>query len=810
MTTLITTGPAPGYVGPEDGNTIPIIPNSPPVVTPRQLNYVTADAYARVYEPPAIRQTPISGIGELLEIIFGEDQIGAKITLVADYQGDLILRCEWCQGGIDAVVSIKESGAAYPAGVTWTHYTGSQVTPDALLVTVCATKGITYTDTLAGVCYSVGRFPPGLTTGFPRPVAQIRGMLCKKTAAGAAVWTDDPIWHGAWILDQRLGASIDWANFAAAAAAATEVLVGGEKKRTVGITLSRESDASSWLELLFDYAGCWLNKDGANYTLIPDAPASTAMTFDKNDFRDGALTITSRNIRKTPNRVRVVYTDRSVTPWRESYQEASTGAGDWVSEVKMPGIFRASQAKRTAVERLNEFRLNALRFEFVTKEKAVQLQRGDVIEISHDGLGVTSAKMRIEAPTNVEEGRFGVAGYGYTSAKYSSVVVADPSGVDPSIASPLNVPVVTILSISEVSAATETGAFTTQIRLLWSFPSWIYFRDFRVLVYDEGQLVQEAFTGVSGFTSNPVAIGHNYRVVVFGRSSIAQGAGSAAQITINGTAAAAPGEMLWGVYALEPEAPYVSKAKQYGRGDTQRHTHVVDSASPFTSEFMQLDQISGNVSAWGALDSYIQIYGGGGVAPLPGEDYTPLAPTAKTLWHSDWVEPFGGNSKFCRVVAEIDYRSIYSAPGALQIATDIMQFVGGPPPGFLVFSYGDTAIGWMAQASAALTTSVSVGGSLPTGAAEITTPAKISVFTKTESETKSGTSSASAAVTITCTNNFAKLKGVPKILINVSSPRFPVVDNFTYGAVCTFDVRIFDNAGTLTATAFEAEIEGTI
>ena len=207
-----TTGPGPGQqtLLPAPKPIIPVVPVVPVVpgqIQPSREDY--NDASRSVVE----RTATISGVETLLPIIYGTDQTGAKITAVVASGANLLLRCEWCSAygyGIDAVQSYFVDGVAPSGGITATHYTGTQTTPDSTLVAAYAAQGKTYTDTLAGIAYSVVSVPAGVTQGFPRIVAQIRGQKVRTTLAGSYAFNENPVWLIAWLLVDRLGVAIDW------------------------------------------------------------------------------------------------------------------------------------------------------------------------------------------------------------------------------------------------------------------------------------------------------------------------------------------------------------------------------------------------------------------------------------------------------------------------------------------------------------------------------------------------------------------------------------------------------------------------
>lgn len=795
-----------------DGNEVPlpIIPYVPILQTVG--NTATRSDYNAVSTPPSERQAQVAGKGELLPLVYGTDRVGAKITAAVNYNGNLYLRLEWCIGGIDAVSSVLVDDATPAAGVTFTHYTGAQVTPDASLVTAFAANGITYTDTLTGVSYSVGMFPPGTTQGFPRCVAQIRGTKVKTTSGGTYAYNDKPVWLIAYLITEVLKTQIDWTSFATAAADSCDVLVGGEKKRIIGATLDQEQSVNQYIAVLLGYAGCFIWFDNGVYGLTADtASTPVSATITESLMRGGDLQLQTRNTKKSPTVVRVYYTDTTTAKWREDYAEASlSGAGTTlpytVSEVRKTWINRYSQADREAKETLNDFTLNDLSATFVTRDEGLQYLPGDLLQLTHS-LGLSNKKMRVTAISPVEAGRYKIDLREFDPAKYSSDVVTAPTYSDTALQSPSSPPSITNLVVAEASASSNNG-YTTTLQITWTGVTWPFLRDYRVMIYDEATLIQDGATSVVGFTSQPVAIGHNYRVVVYVRSSIAQGTGVQKNITVSGTTAAGPGEMLWGIYPIEPDSTYAAKSYQRGIGDVQRHCHAIGITGGFSARYLQFDEISGAMSTWSSIETNLQILGGGGTAPLPGSGFNPPAPSAQTIWKSSTISLFGGAHRKCRAVTTLSVREIYTAEGSSQLG-----YIYAPWNGASHLASKTTYSNVVADDLDSVSVIVSTATANTVAAvcaAEVNTPGTLYVYTPTTTETKTVTSSASGAVTVTCANNFAKLKGSPVVTPQTTSPRYPVVSNITYGSACTFDLRVYDENGALTATPCSIAIEGTV
>ena len=538
----ITTGPGGG--NPLLINPLPIIPVVP--VLPVVPSNPTRSDYNDAARPVSERTLTIAGAGTLLPTIFGLDQTGAKITAIVDYGANLILRCEWCTGGIDSVNALYMDDAVAPAGVIATHYDGSQVTADATLVAAFAAKGKTYTDTLNGVCYSTLVVPPGLGNGFPRFVAEIKGKKIAQTSGGTPAYTQNGVWFIAWLITQRLGESINWASFTAAATASGDTMVGSpaEKKRILGLTLDNEQSVTQWISLLLGYTGCALWYDNGEWGITAETATYTApFSVTEALMKDGEIDVQSRNVKNAPTVVRIWYTNTSAIPWREEYAEASLpGAGSTLpyllSEVRMPAIQRYSHAYREAYEQLYDYQLGDLTASFITRDQGLKIMPGDVFPITHS-IGFSAKPFRcVSMPEPVDAGRWRVQTREFDPAKYSTAVVTGPTFTDTSLPSPATPPTVTGLVLTEIVEAPGPGGTpSSSISATVTPVTWPFLSGYVWYVYDDsGALVDQETTVGPAWRTHALPAPQRCTVYCKARSVMAVGSAfAAARITLSGT-----------------------------------------------------------------------------------------------------------------------------------------------------------------------------------------------------------------------------------------------------------------------------------
>lgn len=782
------------------------INNSAISSTPRE----TLDRVNDTFE----RQINVAAQGDVCRVTYGTDRLGAQILTALNYGSGILVVCMWGRGECHAIGSFTVDNVTPPATVIATHYTGTtSQTVDAKLVSAFGALGITHTNALPGIAYDVIEFQSGADIADIHAIVQ--GVKVYDPRDGTQTlgtrstykWSDNPALAVADVITNAtygLGASIDWASVTAAANAC-DALVSGEKKRIVGITLDTRQSAEAWIDVLRAHAGCWVVRNGNTYKLIPDAPASSVATFGKNDIIKGTNKWSMLPINSAPNVVEVTYTDTRAVPWTTATAvypaNALPPSGEdlYISRRSYPGVTRYSQALREAIEFFNHSRLESLTEEFATFTPALTIEPGDVITLNNGGLSAGIAYRVLSKPM-ARKGRFTIRGRKYDPAAFDSSAVAAPTTANTTLPSAGTPPTLASLTLTESTLSTG-NAFTVHLQLVWPAVVWPFFKDYRVMIYDEGTLIQDSATTAAGFTSQPVAIGHNYRAFVYVRSSGAQGAGVMRSITVSGSAAAAPGEMLWAAYPIEPNATYEPKAFQRGLGDPQRHSYIAANAYGFAEYRPPGFFVPSTMSAVGVIDQQLDVTGTGSPPPIGGNDFTIAGPDRSIGWQSDVITLFGGAHRVCRLAVALDVRTVKFSD--MLIGTVFAPWVNGTLEAART-TYGGAVAGDLESVEVTLE---QVG---TYGAALVDTPGTLYVYTPTANEDQAVTSSASGAVTVTCANNYAKLKGLPKVTPQTTAARYPTIENISYGAVCTFELRIFNDAGALTATPCSITIEGTV
>lgn len=476
-----------------------------PVPARRDINAVAST--------PSRTQAQVAAANAPLRVVYGETRIGAQIADALVYGQNLVVVAVWCQGEVESISEIWMGDAALPAGVTATHYVGSAgQTVNATLVAAYAAHGVAYADALPGIAYSVFVVPPSASTGFPQFAASIKGWKLFDPRTGLTTWSDNPALALAdFLADTTYGWSrtVDWSGVAAAADACDE-LVGGAKRRRIGLCLDRVSECRQWAEALRAYAGCWYVQGPDGYRLVPERPASSVAAVGAGDIVAGSFKLSKRGVRNVPTVVEIRYTDTTTVPWAErsaiayapGVVEDTTPRRE--SQISLPGIQSYAQAYREAIERLNHLTLEDLEAEWIQVDEGLALQQCDVITVSHP-LGLTDKPMRISAPpAAVEPGRWRIQAREYDPAAYSDSVEIEPTYPDTTLPNPAAPPAITGISAVEAVYQVENGTYSSRIRATWDAPGYPYVAYFRVEVIAGGELIQTGNTETAEWVSPAV------------------------------------------------------------------------------------------------------------------------------------------------------------------------------------------------------------------------------------------------------------------------------------------------------------------
>lgn len=514
------------------------------------LENVSRDAYET--------RLNVAAIDEPIRIVFGRVALGASLARALKLGNNALIILLWCRGEIDAIESITMGGAALPSGATVTHYTGTaSQTVNASMVTAFASIGVTWTNPLAGIPYSVVNLPPTDSSGnlvnIGDFIAIIRGLKCYDPRDGAqsyaspATWlyTTNPTLATARLLyDDTLGLGMTptsefWADVTANANKNDVTLAGGEKTRELNIAIEAQQPAESHIKAMGEYAGCFVVPEGSICRLIPDAIGSSVATIVTDDIVDGSFSWGKKTQRNRPNLVFVRYTDGvggvpSIAPRGSDIPALPSGEKRRGTVVPMPGIIKYSQALRYSIERRNHLYLEDLEIDNTIFDRGLALQMGDIITVTYGAL-FASKLMRIMSIAFVSVGRWRLKLDEYDPASYSTLVQTAPTYVDSGLALPTAPPSVTApITLTEEAVSVAAGALPlSKVRASWTGVTYPFFQAYKVVITNSaGVVVDEGTTTNTTYLSTALNAFSTYTVSVRVLSSVAQGSAVTGTITL--------------------------------------------------------------------------------------------------------------------------------------------------------------------------------------------------------------------------------------------------------------------------------------
>lgn len=383
----------------------------------------------------------IIGEGEPLGPAYGPCQIGGKI-IAQDYDAGSTtwtLVVAWCLGEVNSIERVWMDGEAPAAGVSLTHYVGTtSQTADA--TAAAAIPGYADTNVLTtptgdiGVCYSVIQYDEADYPSFPQLVIELEGMEVQTTGGGATAYSNLPGLHLFDLITNDiygLGETADFASFDAVADDNTAT-VSTEARRLSGVYLGNPLKTTEWVAILAGYAGCWVYKRGGTWYARSDRPSSQDSALTVTNFLRDSFQIDYQAPDRIPTVVEVEYTDRTENVWRSrtaTFEVTGVSSGAVprrASRVRMPGVYRYSQAMREATERQQKLARAALSVRYVGFENELVRELGDVIDLTHAS-GPSGEDFRVTEPPRFQRGRISVTAAPYSASDYSDVEPADPT-----------------------------------------------------------------------------------------------------------------------------------------------------------------------------------------------------------------------------------------------------------------------------------------------------------------------------------------------------------------------------------------------
>ena len=440
----------------------------------------------------------VAGEGEPIPEIYGTARVAARVATVAgDATNNLIyLLCVWCGGPVEAVNKVLIGGVEVASARMQHHLGTAGQSADSWLAGLLTG----YTDALAGICYTVIKCAATDTID-SRIFGEIQGRndIYDPRGTPSTGYSDNPALCLAHLIDTYSGSTLDWTSVGTCADAC-DALVSGAKRRTLGLSLETPAPILQVVDLMRDYAGCFVQWSEP-VVLTPNRPRATDGTLTAANIR--GIRLSKRGMNALPNQVTVRYTDTSGTEWKQAtavVSDVAAGAEIRPQVIDMPGIVSHAQATRQATERLNYFRKVDLDAEIDVFDEGLQIARGDVRSVTHP-LGLTAKSMRVLDAVCTEPGRWRVTAEEYDETVYSDAVDSKPSASDTGLPNPLDIPAGPTLTVVEENYQLQNGTYATRLRITWPAVTYGFPFVYRLRVTQGGTLIwSDELTGTSYVT----------------------------------------------------------------------------------------------------------------------------------------------------------------------------------------------------------------------------------------------------------------------------------------------------------------------
>ena len=433
-------------------------------------------------------------------IIYGRRQIGGRIFALDYTAGTWTIGVLFCLGEIEAVEQLYLNGETPAAGTTVTYYTGTTTqTTDATLAAAIAGYAddlvITTPQGDIGVAYAVVQYASSVYPNFPSFIGEISGKKVWNPDTSTTIYSKNPSLQLADLISSTIygdGMTVDDTQLSTAAAA-NDALVLGEKRRESGLIIDKPMTTPAWIEILRTYASVFVaNRNGIVF-LVPDRPASVDKVLTAANVVAGSLKIKKLDSSSLPTVVRVKYADTVPVIWTEREGDAAKLAGVDAGTterreqlIRLSGIDRHSQATREAVERLNKLQAADLSVSFLMFDEALELEAGDIIQFSHK-YGLTNKTFRLPVdPRPVRPGRWAIIGDEYDATVYDDTSVTDAGGTDPNIVAPGPPTAVVGLVLTEEGFQLQNGEYGARVKISWTLHTDPFVTGYLVEVLEGG------------------------------------------------------------------------------------------------------------------------------------------------------------------------------------------------------------------------------------------------------------------------------------------------------------------------------------
>ena len=356
-----------------------------------------------------------------IPIIYGERRIGATQVFVETSGSDNIYLYEILilgEGEIDSVTEIivdDESlvGSKFENYVTYTIHSGlDDQAADSNLMS--ASSGWTSNHRLRGTAYAYVRLEydqDTFTGGIPTINFVTKGVKVYDPRTSTTAWSDNPaLCIRDYLTNTRYGrgldaSEIDDTSFSSAANYCDELVdltgLGTTVKRyTCNGVVNTESGSIATLKALTSCCKGMLVFTAGKYKLIIDKAESAGFAFNSDNVV-GGWNIRMGSKRSRYNKLSADFANKE-TSWRDdiAYSESSTYKTNdnglkLEQTIKLPFNTDIERSQMLCAILLNQSR-QQIAVSFIATVEALQVEVGEVVTITDDGMGWTNKEFRVE------------------------------------------------------------------------------------------------------------------------------------------------------------------------------------------------------------------------------------------------------------------------------------------------------------------------------------------------------------------------------------------------------------------------------
>ena len=442
-----------------------------------------------------------------IPIIYGERRIGATQVFVETSGSDNIYLYEILilgEGEIDSVTEIivdDESlvGSKFENYVTYTIHSGlDDQAADSNLMS--ASSGWTSNHRLKGTAYAYVRLEydqDTFTGGIPTINFVTKGVKVYDPRTSTTAWSDNPaLCIRDYLTNTRYGrgldaSEIDDTSFSSAANYCDELVdltgLGTTVKRyTCNGVVNTESGSIATLKALTSCCKGMLVFTAGKYKLIIDKAESAGFAFNSDNVV-GGWNIRMGSKRSRYNKLSADFANKE-TSWRDdiAYSESSTYKTNdnglkLEQTIKLPFNTDIERSQMLCAILLNQSR-QQIAVSFIATVEALQVEVGEVVTITDDGMGWTNKEFRVERMDmkSSSEVKMSVREYDSTVYDFGNVTAQDAIP-NTNLPDPFTVATPTALSTTESLYDTIGSAgVKVRIQLDWIAANDRFVREYEV------------------------------------------------------------------------------------------------------------------------------------------------------------------------------------------------------------------------------------------------------------------------------------------------------------------------------------------